>query len=261
MAKRNRPIPVPDFPEGAAALLSDLRSGKRRARYRRAQSGRDIEIRPQLLRGPFGPLLLSQSSRVQSLALADWLGGDQLWVEIQDWDVSPVATDRVAGAEQPAEKPAEAAALGSADTFGGANPLRLDHRLLMPRQDLERLLERAYPPVTRGTRECLIVDALMLSNELAKGDLRPSMVKTLVRRIVEGLQAPDGCPINLVADDGSTARAEYLFRHRKAMNAGYRTVGLREGSNSTVWIEPAVVGRYTDIRKRLDAAEEQHRAS
>lgn len=245
--KRSLQTPGPGLPQLANSLLADLRSGERRARYRRAQSGRDVVIPPQQLRGPFGPLLLSSQPEVQSLALRDWFGGDQLSVELEGIarELPPYG-----GTEAPARFDARPAS---------AHRLNVDHRLLLAPEALARLLDRAYPPFVRGTRECLIVDALMLGNELVVGGLLPEKIKTLVSRIVAGLKAPDGCPVNLVADDGSVTRAEHLFQHRKAVGTGYATVGLREGSDSSAWIEQAVTGRYPDIRERLDAAEERRR--
>lgn len=248
VGNRGGRMPVPDLPEAAAKLLADLRSGARRARYRRAQSGRDVTLPPQQMRGPFGALLLSSSPTVQSLALRDWLGGDQLSVEIEtierEWPLSTVVEVSEAANE----------------TGKAEHPLGLDHRLFMRREALGRLLDTAYPPVSRGARESLIVDALMLGNELVAAGLLPDKIKTLVSRIVAGLKAPDGRPVHLVADDGSVARAGYRFQHRKAVEAGYARVGLREGSDSSAWIEQVVTGRYADIRERLDATEEQYRA-
>ncbi len=276
MARRSSPAPVPELPAAAALLLSDLRSGRRRARYRRARSGRDIDIPPQMLRGPFGPLLLGSSPDFQSLALFDWLGSDQLWVEIQhvqdrrDATFPPEAADDhvVSLAEEidvgPAEPEQGRKAGEPGDSLSAssarANLLGLDRRLLLPTEDLKSLLEQAYPPVTRGAREWLIIDALMLGNELVSEGLMPAKVKTLVSRIVAGLKAPDGEPVNLVADDGPVARTTYLFRHGKALGSGYTKVGLRDGSDSSAWIEQAVTGRYSDIRQRLDAAEKPYRA-
>lgn len=260
MARRSRPAPVPELPEPAALLLFTLRSGRRRARYRRALSGRDIEIRSQMLRGPFGPLLMSSSPDIQSLALVDWLGGDQLWIEIENDDFGRVAADgdEAAGdpAGEPVRDPAKLTSLKAAARFAGANPLGLDHRLLMPPEALGNLLERAYPIPTRSRRDALVVDALMLGNELVYAGLVPEHIKTMVARVVAGLKKPDEHAVSLVADNGSTALQGYQFAHRKAFGAGYSKVGLTEGSDSARWIELLFAGRYEKDTKKLDAAEE-----
>jgi hypothetical protein len=247
IGQRDRTISVPDLPQASAALLADLRAGVKRARYRRAQSGRDVVLPPQQLRGPFGPLILSSLPEVQSLALRDWFGSDQLSIEIETVvHELPMPGDTPTSATDGKEEAA-------------ANPLGLDPRLLLTPAALAHLLDRVYPPVSRGTRECLIVDALMLGNELVHSALMPGKVKTLVSRIVAGLKASDGCPVNLRADDGTVAQEQYVFRHRKILASGYGKVGLREGSDSTTWIEQTVTGRYLDIKERLDAEDGRHR--
>lgn len=260
MARRSPPAPIPKLSEPAASLLSDLRSGRRRARYRRAQSGRDIEIPPGMLRGPFGPLLMSSSPDIQSLALVDWFGGDQLWVEVEERDVGLVIEGSVKAAGdppgEPVREPAEATSRKAAASLVGDNPLGLDHRLLMPREVLVNLLDRAYPIPTRSRRDALVVDALMLGNELVYAGLVPEHIKTMVARVVAGLKKPDEYAVSLVADNGPPALQGYQFAHRKAFGAGYSKVGLTEGSDSDRWIELLFAGRYEKDKKRLDAAEE-----
>lgn len=191
----SRPITAPVLPAGSQEILADLRAGTRRARYRRGGANEAVELPYLMLRGPFGPLILSTDPHVQGLALWNWFAGDRLGIQIEE---APP------GALQPAE-PAETSAAQTGDIL---EPVEAAHTpkkrptkhmqfnavILLAKVDLDAKLQQTYPrafeanfqPEDRYHRERIIVRTFQLANELLRRhqyttvtDLRVDVVRKL----------------------------------------------------------------------------------
>ena len=286
------PIADPDLPAYSRSVLHQLQAGERRARYFRGQSGDPRKLPFTLLRGPFGPLILSSDPQVQSLAIWDMLGGDRLSVEVSEANQMP-SENRAAGSaepvlpkvvstvpvgigndaqssdaepsEPPAQLPLSPSSTTQKDIGESAGeiapapdlPFVPDPRLTMDASLLIKILEKAYPKEIRGRVDELTVDAMMVANELYR-ELNPQQIKPLVGWVTQCLKSANGVPVLLQSVTGQGAsRTPYVPVHQKIAEAGYPKVGRRENSDSSEWMAQAFTGRYTSIRETLDTAEGQ----
>jgi len=285
-------IVEPDLPAYSQFVLHQVQAGKRRVRYLRGQSGMPKQLSVELLRGPFGPLILSSDPQVQSLALWDMLGGDRLSIEVgkaiettienraagnrepvleETVSTVPVRIDNgsISSASEPSYPPALLALSPSGTTpkdiadFAAeiapapTPPFVPDPRLTMDASLLIKILEKAYPMEIRGRVDELTVDAMMVANELYR-ELNPQQIKPLVGWVTQCLKSANGVPVLLQSVTGQGAsRTPYVPVHQKIAEAGYPKVGRRENSDSSEWMAQAFTGRYTSIRETLDTAEGQ----
>jgi len=238
-----RPIPDPDLPESSRALLAVLRSGTRRVRHRRGQSDAPQELPFLLLRGPFGPLILSSDPEVQGLAL--WIrgSGDRRSVEFEAaYAVATDPIDRTANRAISEAKPASLVPSTSASDAllagrmdSGSLSSRFNRFLLLDHEALEAILRQAFPdhfhedsePRPRH-RSTVIVRAFLIAQEcLERHPYRT--VKHLREAVVSRLRAEEIDHYGLSEDEDKVSES---------------------------WMEKAFAGRgYHAIQRELLAAE------
>lgn len=191
----SRPIPEPVLPPEAYAIMTELRAGTRRARYRRGDSNELVVLPVLVLRGPFGPLILASESQVQGLALWNWFAGDRLTIEIEE------AVPRTVKAANHANKAVtEDLIVARQETAAPAPKLRpkkdtpFNALVLLSKADLADKLRRTYPKAFREDcqnderhhRARVIVRTYQLANGLFReehyatvADLRDDVVTRL----------------------------------------------------------------------------------
>jgi hypothetical protein len=170
-----RPILEPVLPTEAHAILTELRAGTRRARYRRGDANELVVLPVLVLRGPFGPLILASEPHVQGLALWNWFAGDRLTIEIEE------AVHRLVPAANHANKAAtEDLNIAEQETAAPAPKSRpkkdkpFNALVLLAKADLDDKLRRTYPKAFRADcqhddrhhRARVIVRTYQLANEL-----------------------------------------------------------------------------------------------
>jgi hypothetical protein len=170
-----RPITAPNLPAEANEILTELRAGTRHARYRRGGASERVELPFLLLRGPFGPLVLSTDPHVQGLALWNWFSGDRLGVEIEEAQPNTVQPHRradVAAIENCVSAEGEDAA--SAPKSPRKKDKPFNALVLLAKADLDDKLRRTYPKAFRADcqhddrhhRARVIVRTYQLANEM-----------------------------------------------------------------------------------------------
>lgn len=191
----SRPIPEPALPPEAHAIMTELRAGTRRARYRRGDASELVVLPVLVLRGPFGPLILASEPHMQGLALWNWFAGDRLTIEIEE--VVPRTVEAANQADNAArEDPtiAEKETAAPAPKSGPKKDTPFNALVLLAKADLDAKLRRTYPQAFRADfqnherhhRERIIVRTYQLANELFREehyatviDLRDDVVAKL----------------------------------------------------------------------------------
>ncbi len=191
----SRPIPQPVLPPEAHVIMTELRVGTRRARYRRGDANELVVLPVLVLRGPFGPLILASEPHVQGLALWNWFAGDRLTIEIEE------AVPRTVQAANQADNAAkEDPIIAEQETTAPASRSRpkqdtpFNVLVMLAKADLDNKLRRTYPKAfkadcqneVRHHRERIIVRTYQLANELFReehyatvADLRDDVVARL----------------------------------------------------------------------------------
>ncbi len=141
-----RPITAPSLPAEANEILVELRAGTRHARYRRGGATERVELPFLLLRGPFGPLVLSTDPHVQGLALWNWFAGDRLGIEIEETlpRVSGPANLGVSLEGSDGTAP-EQIVMPSGSTPSPAKDETFNQLVLLDEAKLSIILKRTYP--------------------------------------------------------------------------------------------------------------------
>lgn len=213
------------LPEEAVALLAKLQAGKMQVRYRRGQSDVAKELPLAMVRGPFGPLLLSSNADVQALALWDWFGGNRLSVEFCESGAVPDGSllSPIPSAESEAAPPKPGVASVSESRF--------NRFLLMDADSLERVLRVAFPdgfdPDPHRRSQLIVRTFFHARSALEQRSYRT--VTELREHVIRKLQADD-------------------MDH----------YGLNEESDrvSASWLEKALSpAGYPSIQRQLEAAE------
>jgi hypothetical protein len=191
-----RPIIAPNLPSRSQEILAELRAGTRRARYRRGGASEMVELPFLLLRGPFGPLILSTDPHVQGLALWNWFAGDRLSIQIEE--ALPSTLQPAEQADTPAAENVvvlEKVEAAPAQKKPPAKDMQFNALLLLPKARLDATLRRTYPQAFKAGfqpgdcyhRERVIVRTFQLANQLLRKqhyatvtDLRVDVVKKLM---------------------------------------------------------------------------------
>jgi hypothetical protein len=224
-----RPIPEPFLPTEAHAVLTELRSGTRRARYRRGDANELVVLPVLVLRGPFGPLILASEPRVQGLALWNWFAGDRLTIEIEEGvpravlaanHADKVATEDPIIAEQETAAPAPKSRPKKDTPFNAL--------VLLAKADLDDTLRRTYPKAFRANcqhdarhhRACVIVRTYQLANEMFREQHYATV--TALRDDVVAMLRKEGIWNYGLSGDGESVSSSWM--EKALAKAGYPAI-------------------------------------
>ena len=131
-------VPVTTLPDAAQTLLDGIRHGAVRVRFATdARPPTEYLVLPKAeVLGPFAPLLLSPDPEVSRLALWSLFVGDKLTLLFEVVDQNAFAPETVAAAIQQ-----------------GSAPRPFNRFILLPADDLDAILELAFPLDVRNSDE------------------------------------------------------------------------------------------------------------